>query len=203
MNVSPSTVKRLPKYLYYLKQLPAEQTHISATAIALALGYGDVQVRKDLANIAKGGKPKTGYDRQMLIDALETFLGYKNVHNAVIIGAGKIGMALFEYEGFSAYGLNIVAAFDKDISRVGVNEKGKYIYPLSDFAEFCRQVNVKIGIITVPASAAQETCDLLCANGIRAIWSFAPAHLNAEKNTLIQYENMAETLAILSGHIAN
>lgn len=203
MNVSPSTLKRLPKYLHYLKRLPAEQTHISATAIAQALDCGDVQVRKDLANIAAGGKPKTGYEKETLIDALETFLGYKNVHNAVIIGAGKIGMALFEYAGFAAYGLNIVAAFDKDISKVGVSEKGRYIYPLADFPEFCRQVNVKIGIITVPADAAQETCDLLCANGIRAIWSFAPVHLNAQKNTLIQYENMAETLAILSGHITD
>lgn len=203
MNVSPSTLKRLPKYLHYLKRLPAEQTHISATAIAQALDCGDVQVRKDLANIAAGGKPKTGYEKGTLIDALETFLGYKNVHNAVIIGAGKIGMALFEYTGFAAYGLNIVAAFDKDISKVGVSEKGRYIYPLADFPEFCRQVNVKIGIITVPADAAQETCDLLCANGIRAIWSFAPVHLNAQKNTLIQYENMAETLAILSSHITD
>lgn len=203
MNVSPTTLKRLPKYLYYLKQLPAEQTHISATAIAQALDCGDVQVRKDLANIDAGGKPKTGYEKATLITALETFLGYKNVHNAVIIGAGKIGMALFEYAGFAAYGLNIVAAFDKDISKVGVSEKGRYIYPLADFPEFCRQVNVKIGIITVPAAAAQETCDLLCANGIRAIWSFAPVHLSAEKNTLIQYENMAETLAVLSGHITD
>lgn len=201
--MSPSTLKRLPKYLHYLKRLLAEQTHISATAIAQALDCGDVQVRKDLANIAAGGKPKTGYEKETLIDALETFLGYKNVHNAVIIGAGKIGMALFEYAGFAAYGLNIVAAFDKDISKVGVSEKGRYIYPLADFPEFCRQVNVKIGIITVPADAAQETCDLLCENGIRAIWSFAPVHLNAQKNTLIQYENMAETLAILSGHITD
>lgn len=203
MQVSPSTLKRLPKYLYYLKQLPAEQAHISATAIAQALDFGDVQVRKDLAGIAAGGKPKTGYEKVALIGALETFLGYKNVHNAVIIGAGKIGMALFEYAGFAAYGLNIVAAFDKDISKVGVNEGGRYIYPLADFPEFCREVNVKIGIITVPADAAQATCDLLCTNGIRAIWSFAPVHLSAPKNTLIQYENMAETLALLSSHITD
>ena len=200
-EISKSVLKRLPGYLAYLKNMPEDSAlYISATALANALGMGEVQVRKDLASIATGGKPKTGYCKGDLINALETYLGYKSVDNAVIIGAGKLGMALFDYGGFEEYGLNIVAAFDNNISKVGVNDKGRYIYPLADFPEFCRQVNVKIGIITVPASAAQETCDLLCDNGIRAIWSFAPIHLNAKEDTLIQYENMAATLAILCGH---
>ena len=112
MNVSPKLYTRLPIYLHYLKQLPATVENISATAIAAALDYGDVQVRKDLSAVSGEGKPKTGYEVAGLIRALESFLGYDQINTAVIVGAGKLGMALYEYSGFAAYGLHIAAAFD-------------------------------------------------------------------------------------------
>lgn len=202
MSVSPKLFTRLPMYLHYLKQMPEGVENISATAIAAALGYGDVQVRKDLSAVSGEGKPKTGYEVCGLIHALENFLGYNQVNTAVIVGAGKLGMALYEYTGFAEYGLRIAAAFDKDPAKVGVAPSGKLVYPLSDFEDFCSDGAVKIGIITTPAVAAQQACDLMCANGIEAIWCFAPAHINAREGVMVQYENMASSLALLSSHLA-
>ncbi|MGM9521107.1 MAG: redox-sensing transcriptional repressor Rex [Oscillospiraceae bacterium] len=201
MSVSISVMRRLPVYLNYLKQLPQETENISATAIAAKLDLGDVLVRKDINIISGAGKPRTGYNVRTLIDDLETFLGYKNKNLAVIVGAGKLGCAMLDYSGFGEYGLHILAAFDEDTKKIGMTDSGKYIFPICDFEEFCRQAKVKIGVITVPAHSAQQVCDLMCKNGIRAIWNFAPTHLTADKNILIQNENMAASLALLSAHL--
>ena len=101
-DISRSTVKRLPTYLSYLKSIPADgPAHISATALAAALGMGEVQVRKDLALVSAGGRPKIGYLREGLIRDLEEFLGYGNTNDAVLVGAGKLGQALLGYGGFA------------------------------------------------------------------------------------------------------
>ena len=93
--VSKSVLKRLPGYLNYLKSLPDRTVpYISATALANALDMGEVQVRKDLAMVSDGGRPKIGYPRAQLIDDIEQFLGYDNTTAAVLIGAGKLGQAL-------------------------------------------------------------------------------------------------------------
>lgn len=114
-SVSKQTLERLPAYLNYLKSLPEEEApNISATIIAEELGLNDVQVRKDLAMISSGGRPKVGYITAGLIQDIEQFLGYGNADRAVIVGAGHLGQALLCYHGFSEYGLEVVAAFDAD-----------------------------------------------------------------------------------------
>ena len=100
--ISKSVLKRLPGYLAYLKNMPeGSPANISATALANALGMGEVQVRKDLAMVSDGGRPKVGYLRESLIDDIEQFLGYDNTTDAVLIGAGKLGLALMGYKGFN------------------------------------------------------------------------------------------------------
>lgn len=200
-KISKSVLKRLPGYLAYLKNMPENApTHISATALANALGMGEVQVRKDLAMVSDGGRPKIGYQRESLIDDIEQFLGYDNTTDAVLIGAGKLGQALMGYKGFDEYGLNILAAFDAN-PKMERTEEGKPIYPISRLTQYCRSHKVLMGIITVPAEGAQEVADQLIAGGIKAIWTFAPAHLDVPPNILVQYENMATSLAVLSVHL--
>jgi len=163
-------------YLSYIKGLPEDAPkNISATTIAEALQLNDVQVRKDLASVSSSGKPKVGYNVKDLIAELEAFLGYNDIDNAVIVGAGSLGKALLNYSGFKAYGLNIIAAFD--LCEEPTEFQGKTVFPIAQLESFCRKVNIHIGIITVPASSAQEICDLLVNSGIRAIWNFAPVHL--------------------------
>ena len=200
-EISKAVLKRLPGYLSYLKSLnDSNSMYISATALANALGMGEVQVRKDLAAVSDGGRPKIGYLREALIEDIEQFLGYDNTTDAVLIGAGKLGQALLGYSGFDAYGLNILAAFDV-APATETTEDGKPILPMDKLDSFCRTNKVLMGIITVPAKYAQEVCNQLIACGIKAIWNFAPTHLEVPKNILVQNENMATSLAVLSMHL--
>jgi len=200
-KISKSVLKRLPGYLTYLKNIPETASpHISATALANALGMGEVQVRKDLAMVSDGGRPKIGYLRDSLIEDIEQFLGYDNTTDAVLIGAGKLGQALMGYKGFDEYGLNILAAFDV-YPKSEKTEEGKPIYHISKLESFCRSHKVLMGIITVPAEGAQEVADRLIAGGIKAIWNFAATHLDVPDNILVQNENMATSLAVLSVHL--
>ena len=200
-TISKSVLKRLPGYLSYLKSLPdSAPANISATALANALGMGEVQVRKDLAMVSDGGRPKIGYLRESLIDDIEQFLGYDNTTDAVLIGAGKLGQALMGYKGFDEYGLNILAAFERT-PRAERTEEGKPIYPIEKLGAYCKKHKVLMGIITVPGEAAQEVADLLIGAGIKAIWSFAPTHLDVPPGILVQYENMATSFAVLSMHL--
>ena len=200
-EISKAVLKRLPGYVTYLRSLPdTASAYISATALANALGMGEVQVRKDLAMVSDGGRPKVGYLRESLIEDIEQFLGYDNTTDAVLIGAGKLGQALLGYSGFDAYGLNILAAFDaKPVATT--TDDGKPIYHISQLESFCRTNKVLMGIITVPTAHAQEVCDLLIACGIKAVWNFAPTHLDVPENILVQNENMATSLAVLSMHL--
>ena len=200
-EISKSVLKRLPGYLSYLKSIPeGEAMYISATALANALGMGEVQVRKDLAMVSDGGRPKVGYLRTRLIEDISQFLGYDNTTDAILVGAGKLGQALMGYKGFDAYGLNILAAFDVAPS-AEATEEGKLIYPMDRLESYCRENSVLMGIITVPAPYAQQVCDKLIQCGIKAIWNFAPTHLDVPANILVQNENMATSLAVLSMHL--
>ena len=201
-EISRATLKRLPTYLSYLKALPSEASaNISATALAAGLHMGEVQVRKDLALVSDGGRPKIGYNREHLIADIENFLGYGNSNDAVLIGAGKLGRALLGYGGFAEYGLNIVAAIAANDTLIGSTNGGTPIMHLSRLGEVCQRYKIKIGIITVPAEYAQGVCDLLIENGILAIWNFAPKHLNVPDGILVQNENMAASLALLCKHL--
>ena len=200
-EVSKSVLKRLPAYLAYLKSMNGTVSpNISATALASALGMGEVQVRKDLAMVSDGGRPKVGYNRLSLIDDIEQFLGYDNTTDAVLIGAGKLGRALLGYKGFEAYGLNILAAFDIN-AQPGEMEDGKPVLSMHELESYCRSHKILMGIITVPASQAQSVCDQLISCGIKAVWNFTNTHLDVPEKILVQNENMATSLAVLSMHL--
>lgn len=201
--ISFQTLQRMPIYLNYLKSIQnGSESNISAKVIADALGLGEIQVRKDLAAVSSKGRPKIGYNKNELICDIESFLGYDDVNDAVLVGAGRLGRALLSYEGFKDYGLNIVAAFDADAAKQGFDDSGKEIFPIEKLPELCRRLKIQIGIITVPADKAQEVCNTLVENGVIAIWNFAPAHIVTPDDILIKNENMAISLAILSKHLA-
>lgn len=202
---SLQTLKRLPNYLNYLKGLKEKNvTKISSTTIAEDLGLTEIQVRKDLASVStNGGKPRVGFSVNELISDIQTFLGYYNVNEAVLVGAGKLGMALMAYKGFQQYGLDIIMAFDNDEAICGATVDGKQIVHSSKIADLCRRLEIKIGIITVPEESAQDACDALIAGGVLAVWNFSPAHLTVPKHILVQNENMAASLAVLSKHLSD
>ena len=200
-KISKSVLKRLPGYHAYLKNVQnPDSPYISATAIANALNMGEVQVRKDLAMVSDGGRPKVGYIREHLIEDIEQFLGYDNTTDAILVGAGRLGQALLGYSGFEEYGLNILAAFDIR-PETKSKDSGKPILPLDQMVPFCREHKILMGIITVPTEFAQEACDRMIQAGIKAIWTFAPTHLDVPDHVMVHNENMANSLAILSMHL--
>ena len=143
-----------------------------------------------------GGRPRIGYPLADLITGLEEFLGWNNVNEAFLVGAGHLGAALLGYPKFSDYGLNIIAAFDSDPAKVGHPIHGKDVLPLSKLANLARRMHVLIGIITVPDTAAQEVADQMTSGGIMAIWNFAPVQLHVPANVIVHNENLYVSLAL-------
>ncbi len=200
--ISKATLGRLPQYLDYLKGLTGQNT-ISATAIAKALSLGEVQVRKDLSYVSGAGKPKIGYIVNDLIGILEKSLGYNSYTPAVLVGAGKLGRALLEYDGFEEFGVKIIAAFDNNDKVLSQSKSSKEVLPFCTFNGYCGRHNVKLGIITVGKGSAQEVCDQMIKSGITAIWNFAPCKLNVPDNVLLKQENLALSLAYLNNQLCN
>lgn len=202
-EISQQTLKRLPYYLNFLNELKMNGILQAASPqIASALGYNDIQVRKDLASVSRSpGRPKMGFMVSELIDDIEEFLGYRNTNDAILVGVGCLGRALLGYKGFQSYGLNIAAAFDHDESKIGTEVDGKHVFSLDRLSDLCKRLNIHIGIITVPAGNAQDVCNLLVSSGIKAVWNFAPVRLKVPEGILVQNENMAESLALLSQHL--
>ena len=202
-SISKNQLRRLPFYLSYLKTKCNEGViYISSPQIAAGLELSEEQVRKDLALVScQCGKPKTGRRVNVLISDIEEYLGYKKANKAILIGAGHLGGALFAYQGFEKYGLDIVAAFDNNTEKIGTLIADKHIYSLDSLEEVCSSYNISIGIITVPVEAAQEVCDRIVKIGIKAIWNFAPIKLNTPDYVIVQNENMASSLAILSSKL--
>lgn len=199
--VSKAVLKRLPTYLAYLKSLPEEEcTYISATALANALELGEVQVRKDLAMVSDGGKPKVGYLREALMQDLEHFLCYDYTDHAIVVGTGKLGQALMDYSGFETLGLYILAGFDRTPEGKRV-ESGKRIMSMDALPGFIKANRIRIAILTVPTEHAQSVCDQLVACGIQAIWNFAPVRLEVPEDILVQNENLASSLAVICRHM--
>lgn len=199
-SISKATLGRLPIYLRYLKSIKSISQNISATQLAKALDLGEVQVRKDLASVSGKGKPKIGYEAEELICQLESCLGQKDTCQVILVGAGKLGQALLNCDGFKEYGIEIIAAFNINGS-LHYSESGKPIYPLSELQSFCFMNDIKIGIITAPENAAQEICDLMLKCNISAIWSFARCKLTVPENVVLLQENLELSLAHLHNKI--
>jgi redox-sensing transcriptional repressor len=201
-SIPKATLGRLPRYLQYLRSLPAVRgSTISATAIAKGLSLGDVQVRKDLAAVSGAGKPKVGYERDKLIGDLERHLGYERLTNAVLVGAGKLGRALLDYDGFEDFGVRIVAGFDCNERTIQMGNSSKSILPIKELGTYCAENQVKVGIITVGGGSAQDVCDKLVASGIEAIWNFAPCALKVPSGVRLKQENLALSLAYLNNQL--
>lgn len=200
-TVSKQTLRRLPVYLHYLNFIKNDAANISATGIAEFFDINDVQVRKDLAVVSGSGRPKTGYVVAELIAQIEEFLGSRTETDAILVGAGNLGRALMSYNGFAEYGISISAAFDKSDGVCGTTVNGKPVLPYDGIEEYCAHNDIQMGIITVPVGEAQSVCDRLTGCGVRAVWNFAPTILRVAPGVLVENENLASSLAILSRHL--
>ena len=193
------SLRRLPEYLQLLREFRYDgREQVSCTQLALALRQDPTQVRKDLSFTGIVGKPRVGYRVSELISAIETFLGWDSCTDAFLIGVGNLGRAVLGYRGFKDCGLNIVAAFDVDPLKVGTQLHGRPVLPPTKLVETARRLGVRIGVITVPAPAAQMVADLLVQGGVKAIWNFAPVRLHVPDEIIVENELLAAGLAVIS-----
>ncbi len=202
-SASDSTLKRLPLYLYFLKSIADENLKfISCTNISQEFGFDPTQVRKDIAETGIVGIAKIGYKADDLINKIESFLGWNKVNEAFLVGIGDLGKTLLGYRNFrTENGLDIVAGFDNDDSRVGSYICHKRIFHISKLPELAKRMDVKIGLIAVPEKKAQEVADIMVEAGIKGIWNFSMTPLKVPEDVIVENTRFSTGLAILTNRL--
>ncbi|HEY1597952.1 MAG TPA: redox-sensing transcriptional repressor Rex [Pirellulales bacterium] len=173
--VPKAVASRLSLYLRELQHLMERGDETtSSSELGRKLGFTDAQVRKDLAYFGHFGYPGIGYRCDKLVAAIKRILGTDQQWNAVLVGSGNLGRALLGYKGFQRQGFRVAAAFDTDANKVGSQIEGVVVYHLDDLTEFAKANRVRLGIIAVPAPAAQAVANRLVAASVEGILNFAP-----------------------------
>ena len=196
--VPEPTIRRMPSYLAYVKVLKKNgQQYVSSTQIANYMNIDPTQVTKDLSYTTIVGKTRVGYEVNSLVEVLSNFLGFTMMDDAFLVGSGSLGSALLQDDGLSQFGLNIIAAFDVDTDLIGRKINDVTVYHIDQFRDLAQQMNVIIGIITVPAENAQTVADLMVAWGIKAIWNFSPARIKVPEDIIVQNTTIYSNLAVI------
>ncbi|WP_037571217.1 redox-sensing transcriptional repressor Rex [Spirochaeta cellobiosiphila] len=196
---SSPTIRRLPSYLHVVRLMAKEDIEVvSGTVIARELGLEPIQVRKDLSVTGIVGKPRVGYVVLELIDALENFLRWNIVHDAILIGPGNLGSALLGYKAFPKNGLNFVGAFDTNTDKIGKIINGVQVYSMDKLEEEVSGKDIKIAVLTVPNRYAQEAAERLVSLGITALWNFTNVRLRVPENVTVRREDLSSGYAVLS-----
>lgn len=194
MTRNRNSVLRLSRYknaLYALKRLGF--VRVFSDNLADATGVSPSRVRKDFSLFGITGNKRGGYDIEKLLERLNDILGKNRIHNCVVVGAGKIGTALLQYNGLQNERIRIVAGFD--INPSAFKKRAKVpVLPLEDLPDIAREHHVRVGIIAVPANAAQQAFDLLVAAGITGILNFAPVSLAGPDDVVVTNVNLAAEL---------
>jgi len=203
-RIADSTVRRLSLYLRFLEEFEnAGLTTVSSEELAARGGTTSAQVRKDLSFFGSFGKRGLGYQVGELTQRMRRILGLERDWRVVIVGIGKIGSALAQYEGFQQRGFRVVGLYDTDPAKVGREVDGLRVRPIESLAEDNRERPVDIAVIAVPASAAQRVVDEVVAAGITGIMSFAPIQLHVPADVTLNTVNMAMELERLSFALSN
>lgn len=198
-KIPVSTISRMFVYLRELTELAKIGINtISSSELGDRTNLSDAQVRKDLGHFGQFGVSGSGYNTHELKAALEKALGKDKVWNVAVAGVGHLGSALLAYPGFKEHGLNIVAAFDSDVKKVGKSLGDIPVQPIDEIDKEIKARKISIAIIAVPAKSAQDVADKLIASGIRCILNFAPAVLNVPDNVKVKDVDLSRELETLS-----
>lgn len=198
------TLRRLPWYLAYVNLLRANNVeYVSSTQISKELNVDASQIAKDLSFLNIKGKTRIGYEVNNLERELQDFLGFKEVHNAIIMGVGSLGAALLQDSGLANYGLNIVAGFDVNPNLIGTSICNVPILDIKELSYIRKNLNAEIGIVAVPVDKAQEVADLMIKSGIKALWNFTPFRIRVEEGIVIQNTSIYSHLAVMYNRLGS
>jgi redox-sensing transcriptional repressor len=198
-KLSRASVTRFSLYLRHLQRLISEGVQkVSSGQLGDALGIHDAQVRKDLAYLGNLGQPGIGYPTSELIAALRRRLGIDRQWSAVVVGIGNLARALLRYRGFEQQGFRFVALFDADPRKIGQEVDGLVIHGLDDMPAIVARTQAELGVLAVPADAAQSVADAVAAAGIRGILNFAPTILRVPSGVNLVAVDLAVQLEQLA-----
>lgn len=197
-KIPEPTLRRLPWYLSSAKLMKEKgETYVSSTQISRQINIDASQIAKDLSYVNISGRTRVGYEIDRLVDVLEDFLGFTNMHRAYLFGVGSLGGALLRDSGLAHFGLEIVGAFDINPRLVGTAINGIPIYHTDDFERHIKTDGVKIGVLTVPINIAQEITDKMTEGGIKAVWNFTPFRIRVSEGIVVQNTSLYAHLAVM------
>ena len=197
-KVPEPTLRRLPWDLSNIKLMKDKgEQYVSSTQISKEINIDASQIAKDLSYVNISGRTRVGYNIDALIEVLESFLGFTNMHKAFLFGVGSLGAALLRDSGLHHFGLEIVAAFDVNPELVGKDLNGIPIYHSDDFEAKMKEYDVNIGVLTVPINIAQEITDKMVDGGIKAVWNFTPFRIRVPENIVVQNTSLYAHLAVM------
>ena len=197
-KVPEPTLRRLPWYLSNIKLMKEKgEQYVSSTQISKEINIDASQIAKDLSYVNISGRTRVGYNIDALIEVLESFLGFTNMHKAFLFGVGSLGAALLRDSGLHHFGLEIVAAFDVNPELVGKDLNGIPIFHSDDFETKMKEYDVNIGVLTVPINIAQEITNKMVDGGIKAVWNFAPFRIRVPENIVVQNTSLYAHLAVM------
>jgi redox-sensing transcriptional repressor len=188
-------ITRLPVYLRALQRMADRGVKTtSSQELGERVGISAAQIRKDISQFGEFGKQGTGYSIPYLVDKLREILKVDRMWDVIIVGAGDMGHALARYQGFSNRGFTVTMIFDNDKSKVGKKIGDLTIEDTDNLIERVKSANIKIAMLTIPASVAQDTADKLIEAGVRAILNYAPISLSVPKSVRVQHIDPATHL---------
>ena len=197
-KVPEPTLRRLPWYLSNIKLMKEKgEQYVSSTQISKEINIDASQIAKDLSYVNISGRTRVCYNIDALIEVLESFLGFTNMHKAFLFGVGSLGGALLRDSGLQHFGLEIVAAFDVNPELVGKDLDGIPIFHSDDFEAKMKEYDVNIGVLTVPINIAQEITNKMVDGGIKAVWNFTPFRIRVPENIVVQNTSLYAHLAVM------
>ncbi len=203
-KVSESTIRRLSKYYRSLEYLIEKGIEtVSSEQLAEMDSITSAQVRKDLSFFGTFGKRGLGYNTKMLMRQIGDILGLNRKWSVCIIGAGNIGRALVSYQEFKKQGFDVQLLFDSDPKKVGSKIGHLKVQHSDRLKEAVKEAGIEIGIIAVPAAAAQRVANELMEAGVSAILNFAPVSIKVPEGVMVKNENTAIEIEALSYFLTN
>lgn len=198
-KISQAVIRRLPKYYRYLEEAEASNVDkISSSQMSAGMGLNASQIRRDLNCFGGFGQQGYGYSVSKLKKEIAHILGLDRHYNVIIIGAGRIGQALMGYARFASQGFHMVAIFDIDSEKIGLEVCGETIRDVAELFDFISENPVDIAIICTAKESAQKAADQLVNMGIKAIWNFAPIDVEAARGVSVENVHLSDSLYVLS-----
>ncbi len=201
-RISEAVVRRLPMYLRYLYELSQSGVQtVSSQDLGKRLELNPAQIRKDLAYFGDFGKKGIGYDVSYLVEKIRGILKLDQEIRVALVGAGNLGHALCNYNAYLKDNMRISAIFDASPERVGEKINQLHVQPMSTLVQTVKEQHIRIGIITVPASAAQDVANQFAAAGVEGILNFAPSIIRVPPHIRVHYTDFTIDLQSLAYYL--